>query len=366
MSRPARAVFNLDALKHNYRLAKKLAGNGKVMAVVKADAYRHGAIACSRALASEADGFAVACIEEALELRDAGIDHTILILEGFFELAELADIARLKLDIVVQNPDQLLMLEQTPLPSQIRVWLKMDSGMHRVGFLPEQYRDAWERLNQLPWVNDIVLMSHLSCADEESNGYTLNQLETFERYTLGLPGERSIANSAGLVQFPQARSDWNRPGLMLYGASPFTHAHPIADQLKPVMELHSAIISVKEVPAGSAVGYAGRGVTSQQSRLGVIAMGYADGYPLHANNGTPILVNGKRVPLIGRVSMDMLTVDLTGMDDVKVGDPALLWGEGLSVCEIAERANTIPYQLFCNFNRVPVSYKQTERSVAMA
>ncbi len=364
MSRPARAVFNLDALRHNYRLAKQLAGNGKVMAVVKADAYRHGAVACSQALADEADGFAVACIEEALVLREAGIEQTILILEGFFEVSELSDIARLKLDIVIQNPDQLTMLEQNPLSRPIRVWLKMDSGMHRVGFLPEQYRDAWERLNKLPWVNNIVLMSHLSCADDPDHGYTLNQLETFEQYTLGLPGERSIANSAGLVEFPQARSDWNRPGLMLYGASPFPHSHPIADQLKPVMELHSAIISIKEVPAGSSVGYAGRGVTSQPSRLGVIAMGYADGYPLHANNGTPILINGQRVPLIGRVSMDMLTVDLTGLDDVKIGDPALLWGESLSVSEVAEHANTIPYQLFCNFNRVPVSYKESVLSMA--
>ena len=364
MSRPAKAVFNLDALKHNYRLAKSLAGDGQVMAVVKADAYRHGAVPCARALAEIADGFAVACIEEALVLREAGIKQRILILEGFFDAAELADIEAHNLDIVVHNPDQLTLLEHTPLKQAVRVWLKMDSGMHRVGFLPEQYRDAWNRLDQLPWVSDIILMSHLSCADEVDNGYTLQQLETFETYTLGLPGERSIANSAGLVEFSRARTDWSRPGLMLYGASPFPEKHPIEQQLKPVMELHSEVISIKEVPAGSSVGYAGKGVTDRPTKLGVIAMGYADGYPIQAKNGTPILVNGQRVPLVGRVSMDMLTVDLTGLDNVKVGDPALLWGENLSVNEVAQHANTIPYQLFCNFNRVPVTYKLSETDQA--
>lgn len=357
MSRPARAVIHLDALKHNYRLAKSLAGGGNVLAVVKADAYGHGAISCAQSLSEEADGFAVACIEEALELRTAGIRNRLLILEGFFETSELADIASENLDIVVQSPEQIKQLEQTPLAKPVRVWLKMDSGMHRVGILPDQYRDAWARLEQLPWIDEILMMTHLACADETDHGYTLQQLEVFEQHTLGLPGKRSIANSAGLIHCAAARADWSRPGLMLYGASPFAHSHDIESRLKPVMELHSAIINIKEIPAGSPVGYSGTAVTNKTTRLGVIAMGYADGYPL-APNGTPVLVNGQPVPLTGRVSMDMLTVDLTEMADVKVGDPALLWGKGLPVTEVARHAGTIPYQLFCNINRFPLSYTQ--------
>lgn len=362
MSRPAKAVFNLDALRHNYRLAKELSRSessaGKVVAVVKADAYRHGAIACAQALANEADAFAVACIEEAIELREAGINQPILILEGFFEPEELESIDRLCLDTVVQNSEQLAMLEKQPLSQPVKVWLKMDTGMNRIGFLPEEYRDAWMRLEQLPWVSDIVLMTHLACADEPDNGYTLQQLEVFEQNTLGLPGERSIANSAATINHARAKADWNRPGLMLYGASPFPAGHPIEKKLKPVMELHSAIISIKEIPAGSPIGYSSQAVTSRTTRQGVVAIGYADGYPLQAQNGTPVLVNGKRVPVMGRVSMDMLTVDLTDLPTAKIGDPVVLWGEGLPASEVARYANTIPYQLFCNFNRVPVEYRQ--------
>ncbi|WP_252177528.1 alanine racemase [Endozoicomonas sp. 4G] len=358
MSRPARAVIHLDALKHNYRLAKSLSGKGKALAVVKADAYGHGAIPCARSLSEEADGFAVACIEEALELRAAGISNRLLILEGFFDQSELIDVASESLDIVVHNPEQIKQLEQTPLEKPIRVWLKMDSGMHRVGILPGHYREAWTRLEQLPWVSEILLMTHLSCADQTDTGYTRQQLEVFEQHTLGLPGERSIANSAGLIHCASARADWSRPGLMLYGASPFDHCHDIEARLRPVMALHSAIINIKEVPAGSPVGYAGTAVTNKTTRLGVIAMGYADGYPL-APNGTPVLVNGQSVPLTGRVSMDMLTVDLSEMADVKVGDPVLLWGKDLPVVEVARYAGTIPYQLFCNINRVPLSYQHS-------
>ncbi|MGI9282946.1 MAG: alanine racemase [Endozoicomonas sp.] len=357
MSRPARAVIHLDALKHNYRLAKSLAGEGNALAVVKADAYGHGAISCAQSLSDEADGFAVACIEEAMELRAAGIRNRMLILEGFFHPSELTDIAAENLDIVVQNPEQIKLLEQTPLRKPVRAWLKMDSGMHRVGILPDEYRAAWARLEQLPWIREILLMTHLACADEIDNGYTLQQLEVFERHTLGLPGERSIANSAGLIHCASARADWSRPGLMLYGASPFDRSHEIEPRLKSVMELQSAIISIKEVPAGSPVGYAGTAVTQKTTRLGVIAIGYADGYPL-APNGTPVVVNGQSVPLTGRVSMDMLTVDLSEIEGVNVGDPALLWGKGLPVNEIARHAGTIPYQLLCNLNRVPVSYSQ--------
>ncbi|UYM18563.1 alanine racemase [Endozoicomonas euniceicola] len=367
MSRPAKAVINLDALQHNYQLAKSLANrertNGKVLAVVKADAYGHGAVACAKALSGQADGFAVACIEEALELRSTGIQQPILLLEGFFEAIELNEISRHKLDIVVQNPEQLTMLEQSPQPEPVRVWLKMDSGMHRAGLLPQDFRAAWMRLDALPWVSDIVMMTHLACADESDNGYTRHQLEVFEQHTLGLPGERSIANSAGLVNYHQARAEWNRPGLLLYGASPFETVHPIEQQLQPVMELHSAIISIKNIPAGSPVGYGSAWTSQRATRQGVVAIGYADGYPRHAQNGTPILVKGKRVPVIGRVSMDMLTVDLTDVPQARPGDSVVLWGKDLPAAEVARYASTIPYQLFCNLNRVPVEYAQSSIAV---
>lgn len=371
MSRPAKAIINLDALQHNYQLAKALShkdgSDGKVIAVVKADAYGHGAVACAQALAYQADAFAVACIEEALELRNVGIEQPILLLEGFFEASELNDICRHKLDIVVQNNEQVSLLEQHPLSAQLTIWLKMDSGMNRVGLMPEEYRDIWMRLNALPRVGDIVLMTHLACADEAEDAgqsYTHHQLAVFEQNTLRLPGKRSIANSAGLVDYAHARADWNRPGLLLYGASPFEYEHPIEKQLQPVMELHSAIISIKDIPAGSRVGYGSQWVTQEPTRQGVIAIGYADGYPRHARNGTPILVNGKRVPIIGRVSMDMLTVDLTDIPEAKPGDPVVLWGGNLSASEVARQADTIPYQLLCNLNRVPVEYKHARSIIS--
>ena len=216
MSRPAKAVINLDALKHNYQLAKVLSDqerrNGKVVAVIKADAYHHGAVACAQALADGADGFAVACIEEAMELRATGIQQPILLLEGFFESTELPLISEQKLDVVVQNLEQLAMLEEKSLTVPARVWLKMDSGMHRVGLMPHEYHDAWLRLESLSWVSEIVMMTHLACADESDKSYTRQQLEIFEQHTLGLPGEHSIANSAGMIEFARARAEWNRPG----------------------------------------------------------------------------------------------------------------------------------------------------------
>ncbi|MGB1271299.1 MAG: alanine racemase [Endozoicomonas sp.] len=356
MGRPANATINLDALRHNYQLAKTLSGNGKIMAVVKADAYSHGATLCASALADIADGFAVACIEEALELREAGIQQPILLLEGFFEPSELRVIEEHHLDTVVHHQQQIDLLKKHALTIGIRAWLKMDSGMGRVGFSPSDYRKAWLALNDLPSINDLVLMSHFACADEPDTRHAQQQLQTFEEYTLGLPGERSFCNSAGLITLPRARGEWNRLGLLLYGVSPFNKPHPIDQQIQPVMELSSALISTKEVPADTSVGYGSVWTANRPTRIGVIAMGYADGYPRHAGNDTPVLVNGHRVPLIGRVSMDMLTVDLTDAPGVQLGDKATLWGNGLPVSEIAMHSDTIPYQLLCNLNRVPVKH----------
>ena len=360
--RPAKAVINLDALRHNYFLAKELSG-GKVVAVIKANAYSHGAVRCAQALADVADAFAVACIEEALELREAGITQPIILLEGFFDESEISLIAKYQLDAVVHCNDQLKILENSKLQRDIRVWLKMDTGMHRLGFMPSEYRDAWLRLNAIQQINDIVLMSHFACADELDTSYTMQQLKVFEEYSLGLPGGRSIANSAGLMAYSSTRAEWSRPGLMLYGASPFPYPHELEQRLQPVMELQSSIISIKDIPAGRAVGYGNSWVAERSTRLGVVAIGYADGYPRHAERNTSVLVNGLRAPLIGRVSMDMLTVDLTTQPKAQVGDNVLLWGEQLLVSEIARHSNTVPYQLLCNVNRVPVEYMERELSV---
>ena len=363
MSRPASATINLDALRHNYRLAKQLSGDGQVIAVVKADAYSHGAIPCARALADIADAFAVACIEEAVELRDSGITNPVLLLGGFFDQSELPLIEQHQFEFVVHNHEQLEILKQHPFKTSIRVWLKMDSGMGRIGFCPEEYREVWQTLDELPFVDEIVLMSHFACADENDKGHAIKQLNTFNQMTLGLPGPRSFCNSAGLISLPEGRADWNRPGLLLYGVSPFLDSHPIEQQLQPVMEMSSAIVSVKEIPVGSSVGYGSNWIAKRPTRLGVIAMGYADGYPRHAENGTPILVNGQKMPLIGRVSMDMLAVDLTDLPDSKRGDKAILWGKDLPIEEVARKAGTIPYQLLCNLNRVPVQYESNEVTI---
>ncbi len=355
MSRPAKAIINLEALRQNYLLAKEIS-EGKVIAIVKADAYSHGATVCAQALADIADAFAVACIEEALELREAGISQPIILLEGFFDAAELQLIDQYQLDTVVHHEGQIQAIAKARLAQPLRVWLKMDTGMSRVGFLPEQYHNVWQQLKALPQISDIVLMSHLACADEPDISHTVQQLETFEEYTLGLPGEKSIANSAGLIAFPNARAQWSRPGLMLYGISPFPESHTIEQRLTPVMELHSAIISIKNISPGSTVGYGSTWIAERPTRLGIVAMGYADGYPRHAKNGTPVLVNGQRVPLVGRVSMDMLAVDLTELDDTNIGDDVILWGAQLPISEVARYADTIPYQLLCNLNRVPIEY----------
>ncbi|WP_419534324.1 alanine racemase [Endozoicomonas sp.] len=359
MGRPATATISLDALRHNYRIAQQLSGSGQVMAVVKADAYSHGATACATALADIASGFAVACIEEALELRAAGIKQPILLLEGFFEPSELEMIDQYRLDTVIHHQYQIDALVAHPLDHPVRLWLKMDSGMGRVGFAPDEYRKVWKQLNDLSFVKDIVLMSHFACADESDSDHAQQQLTTFNNHTHDLPGERSFCNSAGLVALKEARGGWNRPGLLLYGVSPFPETHGIEQKITPVMELSSAIISIKEIPTGSSVGYGSRWIAERPTRIGVVAIGYADGYPRHAANGTPVVINGHRVPLVGRVSMDMLTVDLTDLPNVKIGDRAILWGNDLSVAEVAECSNTIPYQLLCNLNRVPVEYHET-------
>ena len=353
--RPAQALIDLAALRHNYQLARQCSG-GKALAVVKADAYGHGAVICAQALQAEADGFAVACIEEALELRAAGITQPILLLEGFFEASELALIDQHQLWCVVHSLWQLDAIEQARLSRPLQVWLKLDSGMHRVGLFPEQYQAAYQRLQASGKVDKIVLMSHFARADELDCARTEEQLAVFNTAREGLQAEVSLRNSPAILGWPQVPSDWVRPGIMLYGATPFEQAQVLAAQLKPVMTLQSKIISVRELPVGEPVGYAARFVAERPTRVGVVAMGYADGYPRHAPTGTPVAVDGQLTRIIGRVSMDMLTVDLTDLPQAGLGSRVELWGAQVLASDVAAQAQTIPYQIFCNLRRVPRLY----------
>lgn len=353
--RPARALIDLEALRHNYRLAREVSG-ARALAVVKADAYGHGAVRCAQALETEVDGFAVACIEEALELRYAGIRQPILLLEGFFEESELSLIDQHQLWCVVHAAWQVEAIERARLGRPLQVWLKLDSGMHRVGLHPAEYRDAHARLLASGKVEKIVLMSHFARADELDCPRSEEQVALFEQVRAGLQGEVSLRNSPAILGWPGIASDWVRPGIMLYGATPFEQDQAQAARLKPVMTLESKIISVRELPAGEPVGYGARFVAERPTRVGVVAMGYADGYPRHAATGTPVLVEGQMTRLIGRVSMDMLTVDLTDLPQAGLGSRVELWGRNVSASAVAYGCGSIPYQLFCNLKRVPRLY----------
>jgi alanine racemase len=350
--RPARALIDLAALRHNYRLARERHG-GRALAVVKANAYGHGALRCAEALRDEADGFAVAFLGEALELRAGGIDAPILLLEGVFDTAELAEAARHRLWMVVHHEEQLRMLERTPLAAPVDVWLKVNSGMNRAGFVGDAVARAWQRLQASGKVGRIVLMTHFARADEPDVPTTLDQLQCFEAATAGLPGTRSVANSAAILAWPQARRDWARPGILLYGADPMPAE---GNGLRAVMTLESAVMAVREIAPGEALGYGGRFVTERPTRVGLVAMGYADGYPRVVPDGTPVTVEGRASRIIGRVSMDMLTIDLTELPEAGIGSRVELWGEQVPINRIAEAAGTISYELLCNVKRVRLEY----------
>ena len=357
--RPARALINLQALRHNYRLARQLCAD-KALAVVKADAYGHGAVPCALALHDIADGFAVACLDEALELRAAGVTLPILLLEGFFDQQELQLIVAHELWCVIHADWQLEALERAVLLQPLTVWLKMDSGMHRVGFFPSEYQAAWQRLQACSNVATVVLMTHFSQADELQSVRTQEQYQIFTDIVTGLPAPIqapiSVCNSPALLAWPGIRSDWSRPGIILYGSQPVAMHSVSAEKLLPVMTLQSKIISVRELSAGEPVGYGAQYVAQQPVRVGIVAMGYADGYPRHAPTGTPIAVDGCITQLLGRVSMDMLAVDLTELKEAGVGSSVELWGTTVSVDEVAARAGTISYELLCNVKRVRYEY----------
>jgi alanine racemase len=352
-ARPLRARIHLDAIRHNYRHARSLAPRSRALAVIKANAYGHGAIAVARALAGEADGFAVACVEEALELRDSGIQEPMLLLEGVFSPDEIALVDQAGLAMVVHCREQLDWVLTARPSRRLDCWIKLDTGMHRVGFEPSEFAEVNARLAACPHVGERVAMTHFARADETSHLYTSAQIAAFEQALSGVRIERSLANSAAVLAWPQAHGDWTRPGIMLYGVSPFASAasEANASALRPAMTLESALIAIRDLAAGEPVGYGGRFVCERPSRVGVVAIGYADGYPRHARDGTPIAVGGRLTRVIGRVSMDMITLDLTGFDDVRHGDPVELWGRTVPAAAVAESSDTIAYQLFTGIGR---------------
>ncbi|MCW8906052.1 MAG: alanine racemase [Sedimenticola sp.] len=345
------ARIDLSALRHNLRRARELAVGSRIYAVIKANAYGHGLLRVAAAL-DESDALAVARVEEAVLLREAGIEGPLLVMEGFADREEMEASARHALEVAVQQPEQIRLLQQYRLDRPLVCWLKVDSGMHRLGFQPEAVASAWQQLSASSAVAPgLRLMTHFSSADDPADPRTREQLARFgmlrERYGVAC----SIANSAGIIGWPESHSEWVRPGIMLYGASPMLGRTGEQEGLRPVMTLASRLLAINHFGKGSPIGYGGTWTCPEEMRVGVVAAGYGDGYPRHAPTGTPVLLNGRRVPLVGRVSMDMLTVDLRTQPEAQVGDPVTLWGEGLPAEEVAGPAGTIAYELFCCITR---------------
>ncbi|HEX9802431.1 MAG TPA: alanine racemase [Gammaproteobacteria bacterium] len=345
--RRCQVSIDLGALRHNLQRVRQAAPGCRVMAAIKANGYGHGLVRVANAL-EESDSFGVACIDEALELRAAGVTAPIILLEGFFHPDEIPLVEQHRLELLLHHPAQIAALEQATIHKPIRVWLKVDTGMHRLGVPPEETSSLWQRLERHPGLHPLGQMTHLACADEPDHPATAVQLELFRRATASLPGERAIANSAGILGWPETHAEWVRPGIMLYGVSPFVGGRAAEHGLKPVMTLSSELIAVNRLSEGDTVGYGATWRCPEAMTIGVVAVGYGDGYPRHAVTGTPVLVNGRRVPLIGRVSMDMLCVDLRSQSDAQIGDPVVLWGDGLPVEEVAEASGTIAYELLCS------------------
>jgi alanine racemase len=342
--RPITATISQSALKHNLSIIKSHAQNAKVLAVVKANAYGHGLFNVAQAL-DEADGFGVLGLNEAIDLREAGFNQVILLLEGVFSAAELNIATSYSVEVTVHNIHQLEMLEHASLIAPINVHLKMNSGMNRLGFKSNDYLEAFNRLKKCKNVDNITLMTHFATADA-LNGVE-HPYQVFKNTTLHLDNKKSLANSAAILLHPKTHADWVRPGIILYGASPITGALPSKFDLVPVMQFTSEIIAVQHLAAGDGLGYGQSFIADKAMRIGVVACGYADGYPRHANTGTPIAVNGKKTQTLGRVSMDMLCCDLTDIPDANVGSKVELWGNQIPVDTVAEACGTIGYELLC-------------------
>ncbi|MCY3852102.1 MAG: alanine racemase [Gammaproteobacteria bacterium] len=341
MNRPARVRISLSNLVHNCRQARAQAPHSSLMAVIKADAYGHGALACAQALRGEADAFAVATLDEALELRDGGIQDPVVVMHGARGPGELESAIEQNLCLVVHDNEQIALLEQARVSGTgPQLWLKANTGMNRLGVNPEQAESCLARLQALPWhPGPVGLMTHLACAGEPNDDTTRIQLERFAK--IPSAGERSAANSAAVLRYPESHLDWTRPGLMLYGVTP-DHCPPV--DLRPVMTLETPLLTIRDCRAGERLGYGATYTCASDMRVGLVEAGYADGYP-HASNGqTEVAIGARRFPTLGRVSMDLIAIDLTN-GDVAAGDRVELWGPQVSVSEVAEESNTIAYEL---------------------
>lgn len=354
MYRKTEAHINLDAIRANLALAASLAADSQSVAVIKADAYGHGMLRVAAALQDLAPAFAVATIDEALELRESGIRNTILVLQGATSGPAYEAAAANGLTLVVHSREQVASLLEARI--SVPVWLKIDSGMHRLGLAPGECAAVHQRLVD-GGIDVQVVCTHFACADDLDSDATAQQIERFSSATDGLGLPRSLANSAAILTRPESHAEWIRPGYMLYGNSPFTTDIDVACDLQPAMTLQSELIAIREVQPGESVGYGVRWTAQQPSIIGTVAIGYGDGYPRHAPGGTPTRVNGHVAPLVGSVSMDSLAVDLTGHDRVVVGDRVELWGESISVNDVAAAAGTIGYELLTGVSsRVPRIY----------
>ncbi len=352
MPRPIAATIDLSALAHNLGVARAHAPHAKVFAVIKANAYGHGLMRAAQALRA-ADGFAVVEFDAALRLREAGFAQRILLLEGFFDEREAAEGAAKKIAAVVHQPEQLALLGGLPAGSRLDALLKINSGMNRLGFAPEEAGTAYAALQDCPGTGKVTLMTHFANADD-ARGVAW-QMDNFARAAAGIAAPRSLANSAATLRYPETHFDWVRPGIMLYGSSPFAEVSAAALGLKPAMTLRSAIIGTCELKPGDSVGYGGMFRAERPMRIGIVACGYADGYPRHAPNGTPVRVGNAMTGTVGRVSMDKLCIDISGLPAAGIGTPVVLWGEGNPVDDVAQAAGTVSYELLCALAaRVPV------------
>lgn len=346
MSRNTIARINLAAVRHNLARVRALAPRSQVACVVKADAYGHGLARVFPAL-DGADILAVATTGEAAICRQQGWRGRLLLLEGPSNTGEFDAVVALDAEMVVHHEAQLQLLRQRERDVRRALWLKIDTGMHRLGFRASDARAVHAELEKLRGDEATVLMSHFACADDVANPLTSQQIECFEQVTSVLPGPVSLANSAGMLNYPNSQRDCVRPGIMLYGISPCRRKTSADIGLKPAMTLQCDLIAINHVKAGDNIGYGAEFTCSADMKIGVAAIGYGDGYPGRARNGTPVLINGRKAPLVGRVSMDMITIDLSAHDDARVGDCVTLWGEGLPVEEVAPWADAIPYHLIC-------------------
>jgi len=353
------AVISRRAVQHNFSLIKLLAPHSKVIAILKANAYGHGLLEMANTL-PDSDAIGVARLEEALALRAGGITKPILLLEGFFNPSDIPVLITNNLHTVVHSLEQVACLEQANSDiGLLNVWLKIDTGMNRLGVAPQQFEEANSRLQAISYVaKPLNYMSHFACADDVDDPFTEQQSQQFYQLVKGHEGQRTLANSAAILAWPESHADWIRPGLLLYGCSPINHRIGRDDGFIPAMTLSSSVIAIKPLAAGDKVGYGSSWVAPKDTMIAVVAIGYGDGYPRHAKDGTPVLINNKRYPIVGRVSMDMITVDLGSKPcDIICGDQVILWGAQLPVEEIAQWADTICYELILQLtSRVKIRF----------